>query len=251
MRRSLANTPDTPVIDDAALQQGIAKATAIFQFQAPRATTDLKQFARKLEADRELLRSTWSVPTGEACLTVAALRQLVLPVGILATKTSLMGHQLAESGVRQLVAEQYRRVASDLNRDAFEGQFGIGGLVATLSRQTSSTTEMCLSAVELRKRILFVLGRIQIAMSTYVELEDMRPWFARNAIADAVMDTLLAVGGFAVAVATAAGNVVQTTADLIDTSAKVMDFLLKASLVGAGIWVYFNYIKEPRDHGHR
>jgi len=246
MRRALANTPETPVIDDAALQQGIAKATTIFQFQAPRATADLRQFARKLESDRELLRSTWPVPTGEACLTVAALRRLVFPVGVLATKVSLMGHQLADSGVRQLVADQYRRVASDLNRDAFEGQFGIGGLVATLSRQTSQTTEMCLSGVELRKRILFVLGRVQIAISTYVELEDMRPWFARNAIADAAMDALLAVGGFAVAVATAVGKLVQTAADLIDTSAKAMDLMFKAAIVGAGLWFYFNYIQEPR-----
>ena len=245
MRSVLANTPEAPTIDDAAMQQGMAKAAAIFQFQAPR-TTNLKEFARKLESDRELLRSTWTVPTGEACLTVAALRRLVLPVGILATKTSLMGHQLAGSGVRQLVAEQYLRIASDLNRDAFEGQFGIGGLVATISRQTSQTTEMCLSAVELRKRLLFVLGRIQIAIATYVELEDMRPWFARNAIADAVMDALFAVGGFAVAVAAAAGTVVRTTADLIDKTAKAFDFALKASIVGAAIWVYLKYLKEPR-----
>lgn len=252
MRQALADTQETPVIDDAALQQGIAKATAIFQFQSPRATADLKQFAKKLGDDRELLRDTWSIPSSEVCLTVGALRRIIFPVQQLATNAVQAGFDIAASGgVRVLVAEQYRKTALDLNNEALIGNFGIGKIVESLVRPDSNLSDRyCYQPAkiaDLKRRVLFVLGRIQFAIERYVELEDMRPWFAKNRVVDAVFNAFVAIGGFSVALANWAGRIINGIPDLIDPIARGIDLLVKVSIVGAGLWVYFNYIQEP--HG--
>jgi len=254
MYRTLANTEEAPVIDGAALRAGIAKASTIYAFKSPAAANDLKAFAKKLADDRELLRTTWSVPAGDVCMTFLALALIIRPVALLARKTITTAHELAASGVRALVAEQYLRVARDLENDVFTGKFGIGRLVEVLNMEHDPNAKFCPSSAQLadlRKRVLFVIGRIQIALETYVELDDMRPWFAKNRVVDAVVDVLLGIGGFAVAIATWSGRIVNTAADLIDKTARAVDIAIKASVIGLGIWVYLKYFKEGDAHAGR
>ena len=254
-----------PVITAAAMQAANPKVKALYGDFGLSSSSSMVDFARRIRTDTDLLAATW--PNTEKCMTVAAMDRLISPIKMLAEKVADAGAGMATTGIRRLVADEYLRVSKNLVTEV-SGKWGIGPILYHLNNAKASTAavgedadsaQLCIekpafsSANPVRAAVLFTLGRIAIALETFAELEDYRPWFTKNRVFEYAFEVLYRVGEVAVAIAVGAGQIILSLKDLADFTAttitQLWEILKLSTYAGAAFLVYWYVLRDKKKKG--
>lgn len=256
-----------PVITAAVMEAANPKVKALYGDFGLSSSSSMTDFAKRIRVDADLMRATW--PNTEKCMTVAALDRLITPVKMLAERVASTGNDMAGSGIRRLVADEYTRVATDLVREV-SGKHGIGPVLYHLNQakakvasvgEDADAATICIerpalsSENPIRAAILFTLGRIAIALETYATLEDFRPWFTKNRVFEWVFEVFYRIGEVAIAIAEGAGQVITSLSDLAQFTAKSLQQLWElmkiATIAGGAFLVYWYVLRDKKKKGTR
>ncbi len=255
---------DESPISAADMARASGKARALYGDFGLATASTVKAFAAQVRRDTDLLRKTW--PDTERCVTVAALEALVMPLKELTERVAQAGREMAASGIRRLVADQYKRVADGLVRDV-SGSRGIGPMLFELQeakRQVAAmgvdadaaticiTRRDLLGGNPLRSATFFTLGRVAIALETYADLEDVRPWFAKNAVFDAAFTVFFTIGKLTVATVEKTGQIVNSLDDMVRATAETLSRIVeiaKISTIATAGYLLWRYVLRDKKKG--
>lgn len=215
----------------------------------PKPPTDLSKFRDDIRG----LEAVW--PTGEVCFSGEAFIEVVTPLIALGNKAINLGAELARDGTRKLVAGRYLAISRDLSRD-LNGLMGLGGLQATIDETKKEAADrglslsgirVCLEPIgprDMRSQVLFSLNRIRIALETYQELEDMRPWFAKNAVFDFIFNALFKLGEATVSAAKLVGEPIEDLVNAFNAAMNATLQILKWGTLLGGLYLLWKVL-EP------
>ena len=221
-------------------------------------SSSLKAFAKQVRADAELVRKTW--PQTEHCMTVAALERLIIPMKDMVERVAQTGFDMANSGIRRLIGSEFRAVSKNLIGDVSEKGIGkvLGGLDKGLEAARNTGTpkdevNICLvpqGRDSLRSSVILTLGRVAIALEAFAELEDARPFFAKNRLFDFMFDVFFKIGEVVVAIADVSGRVINSLTDLAEFAAesasKFVDIIKITTIVGGAFAVWWYFLRDGK-----
>lgn len=245
-----------PVINMSDLNMASGDTSRLFSLGIKQPNLTLSEFVKQLDRDISGMRAVF--PKGEICMTGDVYEYFVNNLIDLGSAAIEAGRQLSQTGLRQFVKSEYSRVANDLNRD-LSGSLGLSAMLKSLldlkteadaRGVTLSQSTICVSpknGVDLHKRIFFSLGRIKIAVETYIELEGFVPWFADNFLANYFFDALFAIGETSVAIVKAIKAPIDNLNNLFNNGRKaaeeVKEIVKIVSIAGAFAYAMYTIAK--------
>jgi hypothetical protein len=249
---------DLPPITAADMQRARPKVEALYGNFGLTESSSMKEFAKKVREDADLVQKTW--PVTEHCMTVGALERLIIPLKELVERVAQTGFDMATTGIRRLIGDRFREAARRLLDEVSEKGIGavLSGLRQGLEAEKNTGVprdeiNICLvpkGRRSLRNSVILTLQRVAITLEAYADLEDFRPSFAKNRVFDFMFDVFFKIGEVIVAIADVSGRVINSLADLAKFAAEsagdIMEAIKIATIAGGAFAVWWYFLRDGK-----